>query len=405
MSARKFVRSLIGGLVATCALATAATAQTTYNLSTAVDFTGPFADVMPSWHSGHRAMVAWWNDTKGKELGVKVDLKVYDMRYDTSVVAKTWPSILASDTPIAHLGMGTPDLVGLMKRLPDDKVFMMMPTAMVGLVWVPNGWHFAARPTYSHEMGALFAHLQSQLQPARALKIGTVSTQGLAGYEDQVNGIDKLAKTYPDRFEVVGKAWVDNQPVNISNEIRRLAASKPDVIMVGTNTAQVVATIRALRELNLKIPVAMSSHNGLSEAAKTIALRDLEGSFSVFSFAPYMQKDLPARDAYMKAKTGDGTWGLAAAQSAAQTLVVLRTLERAVAKVGAKGVTSQVMYDALMSGPFTEQDTLGLTPAIQFDKTAPFPVGDIKAKALVVRNGEIVPLTETWLDAPKLEKW
>ena len=59
-------------------LAGPAPAETVYNFSTSVDFTGPFADVMPSWHSGHRAIVAWWNDTKGKELGVKAELKVYD---------------------------------------------------------------------------------------------------------------------------------------------------------------------------------------------------------------------------------------------------------------------------------------------------------------------------------------
>ncbi len=45
-----------------------------------------------------------------------------------------------------HLGFGTPDLITLMKRLPGDKVPMLMSTAMVGLVWKPNGWHFSFRP-------------------------------------------------------------------------------------------------------------------------------------------------------------------------------------------------------------------------------------------------------------------
>ncbi len=385
--------------------ATSASAETTYSFSTSVDFTGPFADVMPSWHSGHRAMVAWWNDARGKALGVRVDLKVYDMRYDVGVVAKTWPGILSKDRPPIHLGMGTPDLVALMKRLPDDKVPMIMPTAMLGAVWVPGGWHFSFRPTYSHEFAGLFSYLQGRLGEKRPLRIGTVSTQGLAGYEDQVNGVVKLAQMYPDRFEIVDKEWVDNQPVNISNEIRRLSRARPDVILVGTNTAQVSATVRALKELGSRIPVVTSSHNGLTEVAKVIDLKDLEGSYSVFSFAPYNEKNLKAREIYEKYRTGEGSWGLAAAQAAAQTLLALRTLERAIQMVGKENVNGQAMYNALLSAEFPEEDLLGLLPAVRFDASRPFPAGELKAKALTVRDGKIVPLTDGWFQIPALEKW
>ena len=76
-----------------------------------------------------------------------VEVKTYDLRYDASVVARTWPSIPSSDKPILHLGFGTPGLITLMKRLPGDKVPMLMSTAKVGLVWQPNGRHFSFRPT------------------------------------------------------------------------------------------------------------------------------------------------------------------------------------------------------------------------------------------------------------------
>jgi branched-chain amino acid transport system substrate-binding protein len=206
-------RALLASLPAAAFAGSArADAPQTYVFSNSVDFTGPFADVMPSWHGGHRAMVAWWNDTVGKQAGVQVVLKVHDLHYDTAVTAQTWPSILATDKPILHLGMGTPDLVALMKRLPDDHVPMTMPTAMVGLVWAPNGWDFSFRPTYSHEFAALFAHLQQNLPGQRPLRIGTVSTQGRAGYEDQVNGVVHLAKMYPDRFVIADQQWVDDAP-------------------------------------------------------------------------------------------------------------------------------------------------------------------------------------------------
>ncbi len=399
-------RTLIASAPA-AALASTARAQppTTYTFSNAVDFTGPFADVMPSWHSGHTAMVAWWNDTRGKELGAQVALKVHDLHYDTALTAQTWPSILATDKPVMHLGMGTPDLVGLMKRLPDDKVPMVMPTAMVGLVWLPNSWAFSFRPTYSHEFAALFAKLQSDLPDKRPLRIATVSTQGRAGYEDQVNGIVHLAKMYPERFVIADQQWVDDNPIDATDPVRRMGAKKPDIVMIGATTSQVVAVARARKDLGLTLPIASSSHNGLTEVAKAIPLAELESDYSVFSFAPYNQPVLAARDAYQKYHTEGGAWGIVAAQSAAQTVLALRALEAAMAASGKPGVTGQAMYDALEAKTYSEADMLGLTPALKFDKTRPFPTGVIQAKALIVRGGEIVPFTADWMPAPELTKW
>ena len=197
-----------------------------------------------------------------------------------SVVASTWPSILATDKPIMHLGFGTPDLITLMKRLPGDKVPMLMSTAMVGLVWKPNGWHFSFRPTYSHEFVGLLNHLQQK--KGGKLTIGAISTQTAAGFVDQVKGVQKFAETNPDRFAVLDVQWVDASPVSVVNEVRTLVRQQPDVILVGGTTAQVVATGKALRELGANIPIIMSTHNGLTEVAKGIDLKEIEGSYSVF---------------------------------------------------------------------------------------------------------------------------
>jgi len=401
-------RGVTAAAVFGLALATApgAQAETDYTFSVSVDFTGPFADIMPNWHSAHRAMVDYWNDTTGKELGVKVNMAVNDMRYDASVVAKNWPGILASENPIMHIGMGSPDLLSLMKRLPRDQVPMIMGTAMVGLVWKPDGWHFSFRPTYSHEFAALLDHLQKELGEDRALRIGTVSTQGRAGYEDQVNGVVQLTKMYPDRFAIAGHEWVADHPVSITNEIRRMLESKPDAIIIGATTTQVIATVRALEELDAAdVAVVTASQNGLDVVGNTIGLEALEGDYSVFSFAPSMEPGLKALEVYNKYHTEAGKWDLGAAQSAAQMLVALRTLEGAVAAVGAENVTGKAMYDSLMATEFTSEMMLGLTSDLDFDNTAPFPVGTITAKAITVKDGVIVPASEGWLTAPVLEKW
>ncbi|PWB57429.1 MAG: hypothetical protein C3F17_20625 [Bradyrhizobiaceae bacterium] len=393
-------------LVAAAALLGAASSpalSADYVMSASADYSGPFADVMPSAMSGIQAVAAWWNKEVGTKLGVKVDVKIHDMRYDAAVIARTWPSILTRDKPILHLGFGSPDLTTLMKRLPGDKVPMLIGTAMVGLVWQPNGWHFSIRPTYSHEFAGLFAELQRK--KGGKLRIGALSTQTAAGFVDQVKGVEKLAATYPDRFEVVDVQWVATSPVSVTTNIRAMLEKKPDVILVGGTTAQVTATANALEELKANLPIVTSTHNGLSEAAKGTSLVKLNGAYSAFSFAPDNQKDLPLRDIYMAHKSGEGQWGLIAAQSAAQALLAFRVLEKAVAKVGADKVDGQAMYDALIANSFTEKELLGALPALDFDASAPFPIGAIKAKAQVVVDGKITPYGEAWLDVPKLEKW
>jgi hypothetical protein len=376
---------------------------TTYVLTSSADFTGPFADVSPSANSGVRAIADWWNDTKGKELDLNVDVRVYDMRYDASVVARTWPSILNKDHPILHLGYGTPDMITLMKRLPDDKVPLLMGTAMLGIVWQPNGWHFSIRPTYSHEFAGLLQYLQQK--KGSKLIIGAISTQTAAGFVDQVKGVQKFAEGNPDRFQVLDVQWVDTSPISVVNEVRTLLRQNPDVLLVGGTTAQVIGTGKALGELGASVPIIMSTHNGLTEVAKGIDLKEIEGSYSVFAFAPDNQDKLPIRDAYMKYHTGGGNWGLACANSAYQTLLALRTLERAAAKVGKDKVNGEAMYDALLSSTYTEADLMGALPDTKFDKSRPFPTGKLAVKAQVVRDGKIVPLGNEWLPVPELPKW
>ena len=376
-----------------------------YDVSISLDYSGPFAAVMDSWYGGQQSVFDWWNETRGKNLGVRLNVKTYDMRYDASQVARTWPQILADDKPIVFLGMGTPDLVSLMKRLPADKVPMIMGTAMIGPLWTANGWHFSFRPTYSQEFAGLFSYLQARLPDKRALRIGTVSTQGIAGYVDQVAGVVKLAQTYPDRFVIANSQWVDNTPINITSQIRDLLGTKPDVILVGTNTAQVVATLKALKELGAKVPVVTSSHNGLTDVAKAVPMADLEGSYSVFGFAPSVDPSVTAAQTFEKYNKTKGTWGLTAAQTSAQALLATAAIERAIATVGPTKLTGQAVYDALEGPAFGPEHFQGLLKSVQFTKEAPFPTTNLSVKALTVKDGKFVAVSSDWMPVPELPKW
>lgn len=395
-------RTILTAAALTLALSGAALAEETYVITASADYSGPFADVMPDAMAGLQAAVAWWNHEVGEGLGVNVDLRIYDMRYDSAVIARTWPSILASDHPIMHLGFGSPDLTTLMGRLPQDHVPMLLGTAMVGLVWRPGGWHFSIRPTYSHEFAGLFAHLEEGMD--RPLRIAAISTQNQAGFVDQVNGVRQLCEQYPDRFTFTSVQWAETAPVSLSAQVRAALADQPDVLLIGGTTAQVVAAANAMDELGTHVPIVTSTHNGLREASKGMDLARLEGSYSAFSFAAPGRADLPARAMFEQYHTS-GEWGLITAQATAQAILALRVLEHAVADVGADHVTGQAMYDALLGYSYPEADLLGALPTLDYDETAPFPVGAIAATAETVENGQIVTVGDGWFPVPQINPW
>ena len=289
-----------------------------------------------------------------------------------------------------------------MGRLPQDKVPMLLGTAMVGLVWKPGGWHFSIRPTYSHEFAGLFNHLAEGRDGP--LKIAAISTQNQAGFVDQVNGVKALADQDPDRFVVTSTQWAETSPVSLTAQVRAALADTPDVLLIGGTTAQVVAATKAMDELGTRIPIVTSTHNGLSEVSKGIALENLEGFYSAFSFAAPEKQDLPLRDVF-EAHKSEGGWGTITAQASAQAILALRVLERAVADVGADNVTGQAMYDALLAHDYSEAELLGGLPSLDFDNSAPFPVGALKATAEVVKDGAITTVQSDWFDVPQIEKW
>ena len=49
-------------------LAAQAVPAAEYTVTCSVDYTGPYAVIMPPFETSRKAFFAWWNETKGKEL-------------------------------------------------------------------------------------------------------------------------------------------------------------------------------------------------------------------------------------------------------------------------------------------------------------------------------------------------
>ncbi|MDY6851273.1 MAG: ABC transporter substrate-binding protein [Thermodesulfobacteriota bacterium] len=379
-----------------------------YNVTVSVDYTGPYAVVMPSFQSPRNALVTWWNETKGKELGIKITNKMYDMRYDPSVVASSWPGILTGDKPIVHLGLGGPDVAALMKRLPKDKVPMIMSTATYGFVWLPNPWVFQPRPTYAHEAAGFFNWVHMNRITDRPIRIAAINSKVSPAYVDQINGIKSFAKATP-WAEIVGVEWVPMKPVTLISEVRRLSRKKPDFIWVGTNTVHVIGTLKAQKELGIHIPVLMSSHCGIPvciDASKDISL--LEGHYDSAALDSALDMSLPGAKItkeYSKKLGAKHYWNVTAVQSAVQEILTLRTVERAAAMVGPDNITGEAMREAMFVKPYTQEDLLGLAPTLVYTNAAPFSEKNLKVKCTTVKNGKHIAITKGWITVPEVPKW
>ncbi|MFP4476823.1 MAG: ABC transporter substrate-binding protein [Desulfatibacillaceae bacterium] len=385
-----------------------ATAATEYNVTVSLDYTGPYAVIMPSFESARKGLFTWWNNTRGKELGIELNQKGYDMRYDPSVVASTWPGILSGDEPIAHMGLGGPDVAALMKRLPKDKVPLIMSTGTYGFIWVPDQWVFQPRPTYAHEAAGFFNWAHKNQITDRPIRIAAINSKVSPAYVDMINGIRSFTDA-TDWAELVAVEWVEMKPVSLISEVRRLSRKKPDYIWIASNTTHVIGCIKAQKELGIHIPVLMASHCGIQMSAlasKNIDL--LEGHYDSAAMDPGIDRSVKGAQVVIdscKELGMDDNWSNVAVQASLMCLLTLRGVERAAMDVGVDNVTGVAVYNAMFDKPFTEEDLLGLAPTLKFTKDAPFSTGNLKVKATTVKDGKQVMVGDGWLEVPPIPKW
>ena len=125
----------------------------------------------------------------------------------------------------------------------------------------------------------------------------------------------------------------------------------------------------------------------------------------MFACAPSMDASVSAAQTFEKYNKTKGTWGLTAAQTAAQALLVTAAIERAIATVGPTKLTGQAVYDALLGPAFGPENFQGLMKSVAFTKEAPFPTANLSVKAVTVKDGKLVSVSNDWMAVPELAKW
>lgn len=390
------------------AVAMPAKAETTYNIASLADFTGPYADVMKDLIGARRPVIDWWNAEVGKKIGVKLGSKDYDHRYDAAQVASLWPGIKAELSPIIALGVGGPDVAALQGRLPSDKIPMVMSTAAYGFAWKPDPWIFNQRPTYSHEAAAFFEWFRQKRGGDGPLKIAIISSEASPAYVDQHKGVQRYAADNPDKAEVVEVVFTEVQPTDLTTQVNRVTRKGAEVVMVMTNTAAVVATKRALQALGKKVPIVMSSHNGLAESGRAIGdIKQMEGDFEVYAMAAPTDAKTPGREFFdmLQAKYNlKAKWTVSAVQGLGQALIAMRAIEAAAKKVGPDKITGEAVREALISTTISADDTFKILGSIKFSNDGPFPTQGMVASIATVKDGKYMEAAEH-VPVPSLNKW
>lgn len=394
--------------IAAASLAPAA-AQTVYQVPALSDYSGPFAAIMPMVGPGREGVVNWWNAEVGAKVGVKLDMKTYDTRYDTAQTASLWPGVLATK-PLIGLSLGGPDVSALQQRLPTDKVPMILGSAATGFSWRPNQWVMATRPTFVHEFSGFIEWFQkTKAGGTRPVKVAMFTTEASPTFADLGKGINAYAKANPAMINLVEMVYVEPQPADLTLQLRRVLNAGAELILVPTNIQQAVAVKRAMQALGKNVPIAYSIHNSPAMLQRLLgSISAMEGDYEVHSGVIATDEDTEVKKFYdmLVAKYGmKAPWHSLTTVGMSQALVMVRVVEAATRKHGGDKLTGELLYKTLIDTNFSGKDFFGYTGGdIDYSVDAPFPTRDPRVNIGQVVGGKLTTVARQ-VPVPKLAKW
>lgn len=387
-----------------------APAPTTYQVPSLSDFSGPFASVMPFFAGARESVLAWWNAEHGAQLGVKLELKPFDTRYDTAQTASLWPGVLASTKPVVGFALGGPDTAALQQRLPTDKVPLILGSASNGFGWRPNQWVMSTRPTFVHEITGFVEWFQKNKAGGnRPVKVAMFTTEASPSFADMGKGVIAYAKANPKMMELVEMVYVEPQPADVTLQLRRVLNAGAELVLVPASIQQGIAVKRAMQALGKNVPLMFSAHNALSVLEKPLSgYAALEGDYEAHGSVVTGVDETEARRFYdmLTSKYGlKAPWHAFTGLGIGQSLVLVRAVEAAARKHGGSKLTGDIIHSTLVDTDFPAKDFFGYMGGdIDFSIEAPFPLKDPRINIGQVTGGKLRNAA-TGVPVPKLQKW
>lgn len=384
-----------------------APAQTTYMVPSLSDFSGPFSSVMPALAGARESTIAWWNTEVGAKMGVKLQMKAYDTRFDTAQTASLWPGILA-EKPLIGFALGGPDLAALQQRLPTDKVVLFSSSASNGFAWRPNQWVLTPRPTFVHELAGFIDWYQKTNGGGKPVKMALVTSEASPSYVDIAKGITAYAKAHPEVLDLVEVVYAEVQPADLTLQMRRVTNAGAQVILAPASLQQGIAVKRALQALGKKVPVVFSMHNAPGFISRPLGgFEVLEGDYEAQSGVIATDEATEPKKFYdmLVAKYGlKAPWHGITASGISQALVLTRSVEAAAKKYGGDKLTGDLIYKTILDTPMSSASLFGYSADLSYGISAPFPTYQPKVNIGLVKGGKVTTAV-TGYPIPKLERW
>jgi branched-chain amino acid transport system substrate-binding protein len=396
----------VAGLCLSAALPAAA--QTVYQVPAMSDFSGPFSSIMPMMAGGREAVATWWNAEVGAKMGVKIEVKSYDTRYDAAQTASLWPGVLAT-RPLVGLSAGGPDTAALQQRLPTDKVVMISGSAANGSGWRPNQWVLTPRPTFVHEIAGFIEWYQKTKTPGRPVKVAMFTTEASPSFADMAKGVSAYAKASPQVVNLVEMVFVDVQPTDVTLQLRRVLNAGAEVILVPTNIQQAVAVKRAMQALGKNVPIVHGLQNSPGMLQKLVgSMAAMEGDYEMHGGVITSEEDTEAKrfyDMLVARHSMKVPWHAITSLGMTQTLLAVRAIEVAAKKHGPDKLSGDLIYSTLIETTFPAKDFFGLTGGdLDFSVEAPFPTKDPRINIGQVVGGKLTTVAKG-VPVPRLAKW
>jgi len=383
-----------------------------YKIPITLDFSGPYADLSRYLGFGCESTFAWWNKEYSTKLGVKLTPKPHDSRYDPAVIASLYPGIVAELKPISWIGLGGPTVAALKGRLPYDKIAMVNISATYGFDWKSPNYIVYPRPTFPHEFaGWLDWALKNIWKEPRPMRIANVSNDKPPAYVDAEKGFKKfISEVYPGKAEYLGSAWVDMVPVDVTEAIRPFVAKGVDYFFLMSNVPQAVATAKACTALGKHIPLVTATHLDTMFISKVLGWEKMEGFYDTGCMASALNHDIPAyKEIWLKhlPKGADPVkdWTLGTIQSVQASIIVCRAVEKAIARVGARNLTGEAIYQSFFE-PWKKGEEMGISMGFGWTSDSPFPKEEnLGAMFSTVKGGKHLLATKEYQPVPKIPKW
>ena len=387
---RKMARTTLAATLVAAGLAgSGAWASDTYKIVSLLDYSGPFANRGKPVEQMQRLLVDWYNETRGAERGVSIELDPVDTGYDQAKTVQAYERALQDDKLIGFVTFGSPNVIALQNRLPENKFPAVHGGPSYSLM-EKGSWVFTPLNDYARYFAAAVDWRLASWEGSEDMKVAFATFDGSSG-RDWAEG---LKTRMGDRnVDIVLEEFISPRALEVTVNVERIIEADPDfVIVAGTDQLQPMI----LSELHANdfdmTKVLNSQHEGLGLLDLLgVPGEVLEGAYEVTT-ENYADQTTEAYKIYDERKDNyDTRWAADTLLHYPSIMVMLDAIDRAIEKNGGDRISGQQVYDELANGTF---DGRGLLGDIKFSNETDPTLGAAAVVILQQKDGQITQASD-----------